>query len=172
MVKVSRPKKANSEKNPSATLFYCLVEKKKRWFFVLLHHSSLMDQFRQKVHNMCQIFEFSFCKIFHRIFPYFFFDFLLIFCYILRKIIEKFWNYFSSDFSWFFKQFSAVQFFNVFYMLHTLFEKSNFCPKIWFWQNPNIFTSFSSKIFLTIFLVKSKLSTAKKSKTTTFSRFF
>ena len=54
----------------------------------------------------------------------------------------------------------------------TLFEKSNFCPQIPFWQNPNIFTSFSPKIFLTIFLVKSKLSTAKKSKTTTFSRVF
>ena len=27
----------------------------------------------------------------------------------------------------------------------TLFEKSNFCPKIQFWQNPNIFTSFSPK---------------------------
>ena len=52
----------------------------------------------------------------------------------------------------------------------TLFEKSNFCPKIQFWQLPNIFTSFSSKFFLTIFLVKSKLSTAKKSKTKTFSR--
>ena len=36
----------------------------------------------------------------------------------------------------------------------------------------NIFTSFSLKIFLTIFLVKSKLSAAKKSKTTTFSRVF
>ena len=34
------------------------------------------------------------------------------------------------------------------------------------------FTSFSPKFFLTIFLVKSKLSTAKKSKTTTFSRVF
>ena len=44
----------------------------------------------------------------------------------------------------------------------TLFEKSNFCPKIQFWHNPNNFTSFSPKIFLTIFLVKSKLSTAKK----------
>ena len=29
----------------------------------------------------------------------------------------------------------------------TLFEKSNFCPKIQFWQNSNIFTSFSPKIF-------------------------
>ena len=36
----------------------------------------------------------------------------------------------------------------------------------------NIFTSFSPQIFPTIFLVKSKLSTAKKSKTTTFSRVF
>ena len=51
----------------------------------------------------------------------------------------------------------------------TLFEKSNFCPKIQFWQNPNIFTSFSSKFFWTIFLVKSKLSIAKKSKITSFS---
>ena len=56
--------------------------------------------------------------------------------------------------------------------LTTLFEKFNFCPKIQFWQNHNIFTSFSPKFFLTIFLVKSKLSTAKKSKTTTFSRVF
>ena len=36
----------------------------------------------------------------------------------------------------------------------------------------NIFTSFSPKFFVTISLVKSKLSTAKKSKTTTFSRIF
>ena len=54
----------------------------------------------------------------------------------------------------------------------TLFEKSNFCPKIQFWQNHNIFTSFSPNFFLTIFLVKSKLSRGKKSKTTTFSRVF
>ena len=60
----------------------------------------------------------------------------------------------------------------ILFSLYTLFEKSNFCPKIQFWQNPNIFTSFSPKIFLTIFLVKSKLSTAKKSKTTAFSRVF
>ena len=39
-------------------------------------------------------------------------------------------------------------------------------------QIPNVFTSFSPKIFLTIFLVKSKLSTAKKSKTAAFSRVF
>ena len=37
---------------------------------------------------------------------------------------------------------------------------------------PNIFTNFSPNIFLTIFLVISKLLTAKKSKTTTFSRVF
>ena len=59
------------------------------------------------------------------------------------------------------------------YSLETHYSKSQiFCPKIQFWQNPNIFTSFSPKFFLTIFLVKSKLSTAKKSKTTTFSRVF
>ena len=51
-------------------------------------------------------------------------------------------------------------------------KKSNFCPKIQLWQNPNIFTSFSPNFFLTIFLVKSKLSRAKKSKTTIFSRVF
>ena len=55
---------------------------------------------------------------------------------------------------------------------HTLFQKSNFSPKIQFWQNPNIFMSFSPQIFLTIFLVKSKLSTAFKAKTTTFLRIF
>ena len=52
----------------------------------------------------------------------------------------------------------------------TLFEKSNFCPKIQFWQN--IFTSFSYKFFLTIFLVKSNVSTAKKAITTNFSRVY
>ena len=31
--------------------------------------------------------------------------------------------------------------------LNTLFEKSIFCPKIQFWQNPNIFTSFSIQNF-------------------------
>ena len=53
---------------------------------------------------------------------------------------------------------------------YTLFEKSNFFPKIQFWQTPNIFTSSSPQNFLIIFLVKSKLSTAKKSKTTTLPR--
>ena len=55
--------------------------------------------------------------------------------------------------------------------LKKTFRNSIFCPKIQLWQNPNIFTSFSPNFF-TIFLVKSKLSTAKKSKTTTFSRVF
>ena len=47
-----------------------------------------------------------------------------------------------------------------------------FVQKFNFDKKHNIFTSFSPKIFLTIFLVNSKLSTAKKSKTTTFSRVF
>ena len=51
--------------------------------------------------------------------------------------------------------------------VENFYEKSNLTKK-----KTNIFTSFSPKNFLTIFLVKSKLSTAKKSKTTTFSRVF
>ena len=39
-------------------------------------------------------------------------------------------------------------------------------------DKPLHFHEFFTKFFLTIFLVKSKLSTAKKSKTTTFSRVF
>ena len=35
--------------------------------------------------------------------------------------------------------------------MYTLFEKSNFCPKVQFWQNPNNFTSFSSKFFWQFF---------------------
>ena len=54
----------------------------------------------------------------------------------------------------------------------TLFKNSNFCPKSQFWRNSNILTNFSPKFFLTSFLVKSKLSTAKKSKTAVFSRVF
>ena len=53
--------------------------------------------------------------------------------------------------------------------LHTI-RKVKFLSKNSILQNPNIFTSFSHKFFLTIFLVKSKLSTAKKSKT--FHEFF
>ena len=33
----------------------------------------------------------------------------------------------------------------------TLFEKSNFCPKIQFWQEPNIFTNFSPNFFFNNF---------------------
>ena len=56
---------------------------------------------------------------------------------------------------------------------NTHYSKSQiFVQKFNFYQNPNIFTSFSPRFFLTIFLVKPKLSTAKKSKTTTFSRVF
>ena len=58
-------------------------------------------------------------------------------------------------------------------MSKTHYSKSQiFVQKFNFDKKPNIFTSFSPQIFLTIFLVKSKLSTAKKSKTTTFSRVF
>ena len=70
-----------------------------------------------------------------------------------------------------------------------IFEKSNFCPKIQFWQNftifsgnqscqqlksanPQHFHEFFTQIFLTIFVAKSKLSTAKKFKTAAFSRVF
>ena len=60
----------------------------------------------------------------------------------------------------------------IWYYYFTLFEKSNFCQKIQFWQYHNIFTSFPPKLFLTILLVKSKLSTAKKSRTKIFSRVF
>ena len=51
-------------------------------------------------------------------------------------------------------------------------NSQNFVQKFNFDNKTNIFTSFSPKIFLTIFLVKSKLSKAKKSKTATFSRVF
>ena len=55
---------------------------------------------------------------------------------------------------------------NIFiFCIHTI-RKVNFLSK------NLILMSFSPKIFLTNFLVKSKLSTAKKSKTTTFSRVF
>ena len=57
--------------------------------------------------------------------------------------------------------------------LYTLFEKSNFCPKIQFWQKKTqAFHEFFSPKNSPIFLWNQKLSTAKKSKTTTFSRVF
>ena len=53
------------------------------------------------------------------------------------------------------------------------YSKSHFfVQKFNFDQTPNIFKSFSPKFILTIFRVKSKLPTAKKPKTTTFSRVF
>ena len=68
-------------------------------------------------------------------------------------------------------------------------RKVLFCQKIQFWQNftilsgnqscqqlksanPQHFHEFFTQNFFTIFLVKSKLSTAKKSKAATFSRVF
>ena len=58
-------------------------------------------------------------------------------------------------------------------IFHTTIRKVNFFfPKNSILTKPHNFLSFSLKFFLTIFLVKSKLSTAKKSKTTTFSRVF
>ena len=45
--------------------------------------------------------------------------------------------------------------------MHHTIRKVKFLSKISILTNPNIFTSFSPKIFLTIFLVKSKLSTAQ-----------
>ena len=44
------------------------------------------------------------------------------------------------------KVLSFKRFLTSFFGLYTLFEKSFFCPKTQFWQNPNIFTSFSPKI--------------------------
>ena len=56
---------------------------------------------------------------------------------------------------------------------HSHYSKSQiFVQKFNFDKTPTHFHGFSPQIFLTIFLVKSKLSTAKKSETTTFSRVF
>ena len=54
---------------------------------------------------------------------------------------------------------------------HTI-RKVKFMSKNSILTKPRHFHEFFTQIFLTIFLVKSKLSTAKKSKTTTFSRVF
>ena len=54
----------------------------------------------------------------------------------------------------------------------TLFEKSNFCPKIQFWQSTNIFTSFSPQIFLTIFSWNQSCQLLKSSKPQHFHEFF
>ena len=55
--------------------------------------------------------------------------------------------------------------------VHTI-RKVKFLSKNSILTKPQHFHEFFTKFFLTIFLVKSKLSTAKKSKTTTFSRVF
>ena len=57
------------------------------------------------------------------------------------------------------------------YVVHTI-RKVKFLSKKSILTKPQHFHEFSPKFFLTIFLVKSKLSTAKKPKTTTFSRVF
>ena len=55
----------------------------------------------------------------------------------------------------------------------THYSKSQiFVPKFNFDKTPTFSRAFHSKFFLTIFLVKSKLSTAKKSKNTIISRVF
>ena len=55
---------------------------------------------------------------------------------------------------------------------YTPFEKSNLVQKFNFDKTPTFSRVFHPNFFGTIFLVKSKLSTAKKPKTTTFSRVF
>ena len=55
--------------------------------------------------------------------------------------------------------------------MHTI-RKVKFLSKYSILTKPQHFHEFFAQFFLTIFLVKSKLSTAKKSKTTTFSRVF
>ena len=56
-------------------------------------------------------------------------------------------------------------------MAFTIFTGNQSCQQLKS-ANPQHFHEFFTQIFLTIFLVKSKLSTAKKSKITTFSRVF
>ena len=62
-------------------------------------------------------------------------------------------------------------FLNLPLLLHTI-QKVNFLFKNSILTKHQHFHEFSPNFFLTIFLVKSKLSTAKKSKPTTFSRVF
>ena len=54
----------------------------------------------------------------------------------------------------------------------TLFEKSNFCPKIQFWQNHNIFTSFSPKFFWQFFSWNQSCQQLKSPKPQHFHEFF
>ena len=56
-------------------------------------------------------------------------------------------------------------------LLHTIQKVTIFVQKLNFDKTPT-FSRVFTQFFLTIFLVKSKLSTAKKPKTTTLSRFF
>ena len=56
--------------------------------------------------------------------------------------------------------------------LITLFEKSNFCPKIQFWQNPNIFTSFSPKFFWQFFSWNQSCQQLKSPKPQHFHEFY
>ena len=58
------------------------------------------------------------------------------------------------------------------HIIHTFRESQIFVQKFNFDKTPTFSRVFHPNFFLTIFLVKSKLSTAKKSKTTTFSRVF
>ena len=57
------------------------------------------------------------------------------------------------------------------FLVHTI-RKVKLMSKNSNLTKPQLFHEFFTQFFLTIFLVKSKLSTAKKSKTTTFSRVF
>ena len=54
----------------------------------------------------------------------------------------------------------------------TLFEKSNFCPKIQFSQSPNIFTSFSPKFFWQFFSWNQSCQQLKSPKPQHFHEFF
>ena len=70
---------------------------------------------------------------------------------------------------------TSSQFFSFRYESHFLrhtIRKVKFLSKNSILTKPKHFHDFFIQIFLTIFLVKSKLSTAKKYKTTTFSRVF
>ena len=51
-------------------------------------------------------------------------------------------------------------------------EKSNFCPKIQFWQNPNIFTSFSPNFFWQFFSWNQSCQQLKSQKPQHFHEFF
>ena len=54
----------------------------------------------------------------------------------------------------------------------TLFEKSNFCPKIQFWHNHNIFTSFPPKLFWQFFSWNQSCQQLRSPKPQHFHEFF